>query len=508
MSQRVFVVDPLAVLFRPELTGHEALALDSTHVDVELLPPLARVAVTRCFTNRSNQIIEALLTLPPAVKYAVTYGLEVRINERTYRALARPAAIAQREQDAAMDAGRRTIRHELAAGGVQLISIAGIESNASVAVRIESVQPRIRTDRETALLSIGLSSDPKRWNHRLDDADAMTTTPSRHTATLCVTAEGLAVTLHKAEAHAPQPLASGESFRIDCADTIQLRVVSLGTRSLDHSAWHPEVLGGWQISLDKPLHPAASRSDWVHGEIVVGERCVHAIASRPLSTNAPLTANACAVLAFASSGDVEMAVPHDIGAMRREANVLYAGVNLAFVGAEGELPAGMPMLRKVALPSPPANPSEQRHPEVHFPEKLGPSITPQARPPSYRWIGWVLGILAAVLLINLVLLNPLPVLPLLGAFLVVSILNAIRLAPRSDAPVFVRLPLLTVFVLPTIAVLIGGEAISLPAFVASLVQPLLALPFFRGARKFTIAVGLLGVVCTIIAIVTQLSAKS
>ena len=50
----MLLVDPLAAFFRPALEGCAPLLIDSNHVEVTLLPPLAKIAVVRRFTNTTD----------------------------------------------------------------------------------------------------------------------------------------------------------------------------------------------------------------------------------------------------------------------------------------------------------------------------------------------------------------------------------------------------------------------------------------------------------------------
>ena len=65
MRENTLLVDPLAAFFKPALKGRTPLLLDTTHVEVTLLPPLAHIVAVRRFTNASDRLVEAVLTLPP-----------------------------------------------------------------------------------------------------------------------------------------------------------------------------------------------------------------------------------------------------------------------------------------------------------------------------------------------------------------------------------------------------------------------------------------------------------
>lgn len=163
------LVDPLAALFRHELSKVEPLVLDATEVEAELLPPLARVAITRRFSNTSCSLLEAVLTLPPTAQHEVVYGLIVTINGAAYHARARRRTDASSAHNAAITEGRRAILHELIADVAQLVSIAGIEAAAQVAVRIESIRPLNCPDDDLATLHISLTAEPRRVNRHLSD---------------------------------------------------------------------------------------------------------------------------------------------------------------------------------------------------------------------------------------------------------------------------------------------------------------------------------------------------
>ncbi|MBK9589004.1 MAG: hypothetical protein IPO50_10775 [Sphingomonadales bacterium] len=265
------LVDPLAALFRAEFSNIAPLVLDAIEVEVELLPPLARIVITRRFTNQIDSLLEAVLTLPPAAKDEVIYGLTVTINGTAYRAKAQPAARAQRFHHDALLEGRRAILHELLANIAQLVSIA-FEAGAQVAVCI-GASARSIADDESATLPIRLTSNPRQVNRHLSDADALLTSPYAHDATLTVFAKGLRVTVQN-----PQRLVtSGVSLPIHCAEPFTLGISSLGNASLDRSSCNVELRGGWEASshpaaksLSLPLHQinvTRNRADWMFGRM-------------------------------------------------------------------------------------------------------------------------------------------------------------------------------------------------------------------------------------------------
>ncbi|MBG0807946.1 hypothetical protein IY145_00680 [Methylosinus sp. H3A] len=328
------LVDPLAAFFRHELSKTEPLVLDSTEVEVELLPPLARVAITRRFSNTSCSLLEAVLTLPPTAQHEVVFGLTVTINGAVYHARARHHTDASSAHNAAIAEGRRAILYELIADVVQLVSIAGIEAGAQVAVRIESIRPLNRPDDDTATLHISLTAELGRVNRRLSDADALLTMPNTHDATLTVVAEGLKVMLND-----PQRLISpGESCPIDCRETIALHITALGDRSLDYSCRHVESPGGWEASsrpsaegFSQPMQPSGSvtsnRTDWMFGRMDTADREIRITAPMPDRDGDALSPNARATAAFAAAALAGAARRHD--PERRSASVLPSTLPIA-----------------------------------------------------------------------------------------------------------------------------------------------------------------------------------
>jgi len=127
LNRATLLVDPIAALFRTELSGSPPLVLDETSIEVQLVAPLARVLTARRFTNSSDQWVEAVLTLPPIAPDEILYGLEVWLDGVVYHALPQAPQAARRAQDVAVAAGRRAILYEVLEHGVPMISIAGIK---------------------------------------------------------------------------------------------------------------------------------------------------------------------------------------------------------------------------------------------------------------------------------------------------------------------------------------------------------------------------------------------
>jgi len=421
----MLLVDPLAAFFRPDLAGCAPLILDSTHVEVTLLPPLAKVAVVRCFTNTSDQLIEAVLTLPPIARQEVVFRLIVYIGGVVCEAIPRPAKRGRGAHDAAAADGRRAILYELVKNDIQMISISGIKPGEKVEVQIWSIKPLGRPAENKAMLLIPLSARHDAVMSVLTDADALVTTPTWHRATLQLDWNALQVTLHGQGA--PYEILSAEPVSIDCAAPIQLEIVPSDGGSLDHRAWQVDQVGGWEVTSARgfetfrhPMNPGGSlisdRSDWIFGVMETTQGKIRVTAPLPTEGIAP---NARALRAFAAAAFAESATPQDPDAVRYTANILSRQTSLAFIGPEGELPDEIPTMRKLALPEMlssektrrPAQPvalepfdygAPPAVPEPLLPRKTDNLTTPGARQPRHRsLLPWVLAVIALLLIVGM-----------------------------------------------------------------------------------------------------------
>jgi hypothetical protein len=544
MNGNMLLVDPLAAFFRPALEGCAPLVLDSTHVDVTLLPPLAQVVVVRHFTNTSDQLVEAVLTLPPIGQQEVAFRLAVYINGVHYDAIPKPAKHARRAHDAAVGDGRRAILYELLKHGIQLISIAGIEPGDIVEVQIWSIKPLARPEDNLARVFIPLSARHDAIMSVLTDADALVTTPAWHKATLAVDWASMQVTL--CGQGNPYEIMSRDPIRIDCAAPIQLEIVPQDGRSLDHSAWQVDQVGGWEVTSARgfetfrhPKNPGGSltsdRRDWIFGvmETVQGE--VRVTAPLPTEGIAP---NARALRAFAAAGFAESATPQEPDGVRRTANILSRQTSLAFIGPDGELPDEIPVMRKLALPemlSPektglPPQPVALEpfdygppppEPEPPLPRRVDDLHTPGARQPRRRLLPSAIAAIALLLIVGTFHFIDYPLPSRLVAILGLIMLCAMAFVPNEESPAWRRLPLLTVLLLPWIAALGAGPLlddftyggapppdwmmpIQYTLLVASAILPLALMPFMRGARRFTLALGIFNLSLTFFVTISAL----
>lgn len=533
----MLLVDPLAVFFRPDLEGRPPLTFDSTHVEVTLLPPLAKIAVARRFTNTSDARIEAVLTLPPIGRDEVVFRLIVNIGGVEYEAAPEPSKRARRAHDAAVADGRRAILYELLKHDIQMISIAGIEPGDRVEIQIWSVKALGRPQDDKAVLFIPLSARHDATMSGLLDADALVTTPARHPASLTVSSATARVTL--CGTGAPFEMAADRPINIDCAAPIQLEIVPIGDGSLDHSAVDVDQATGWEVTSERGIetfrHPAnpggsvtSDRRDWIFGVMATQQGEVRITA--PLLTEA-IGPNGRALRAVAAAGFVESGTPVEPAALRRLAHVLSRQSSLAFIGPEGEVSDELPVLRKLALsemlslentgqppqpvglepfdygPPPP-------EPGPAPPRRVDDQHTPGARDAGSRVAAWPLlaaGGLLAIFGVFQLIDYPLPY--RLVAILAVIALGATAVFPRDESGRR-RLSWLLVLVAPWVAALAAGPladdftyggGATPPAWMiptqfalltASAILPLGLLPYMRGARRFTLALGVFHLLLT------------
>jgi hypothetical protein len=553
MTGTTLLVDPLAALFRPALEGRAPLLLDKTEVEVTLVPPMAHIVVTRQFTNTTEQLVEAVLTLPPLAPQEVVFRLTVCFGGRLYEAIPQPAKRARHAHDDAIAQGRVAILYELLRNDVQLISIAGIKPGAQVKVQTWSIRPLVRPEENRATLSITLGAARNFPGYGLSDADAPVITTAYHSGTLMLNAAETLQVTHRPWNDLPEAVTSPEPVIIDCGIPILLDIVALEGGRLDHSEWQVDKPGGWEASavriadtLRGPMMPGQNvtshRTDWIFGVTRTDDSEIRVTAPLPTEEIAP---HARALRAFAAAGFVASATPLDVATVRRTANILSRQTSLVFIGPEGELPDELPMLRKLALPTmlasdgisadpqPPALepfPVEPPPaPRPSLPIKSNPitpgsslrdfdgkQINPGAMPPRSRlkWVKWVpaalvlLGIAVAFQSID----YPMP--PKLMAIVGLMLLSAIPFVPREGSPARRRLPLLTILPLPWIVSLLAGPLtddftygggapvpgwmipLQYALLAASALLPVFLIPIMREARRFTAVLGVLNFVLT------------
>lgn len=556
MNDSKLLVDPLAALFRTELAGLPPLLLETTHVEVMPLPPLAHVVVARTFRNSTDRMVEAVLTLPPIAPQEVVYRLIVTIDGIDYHASARPGKRARRAHDAALAEGRIAILHELLVGGIQLVSIAGIEPRAKVTVLIWSIRPLDRPQENKASLTVALSAKRSAAIFSLADVDALVTTAERHSASVSVNTDfpSLRVQL-TGQPYGDRNLTSSEDIGVECSTPICLHFDPVLGGVLDHSEWHVGKPGGWETTSERGIetfrHPRnpdgaviSDRDDWIFGSMQTRAGEIRVIAPLPSEGKHPnagglleIAPNARALRAFAAACLVDSATPQNPADVLLAANVLSRQTSLAFIGPKGEVSDDIPMLRKVALADmdsidvtsvppepatvPPFEYDMPAEPEPVLPRKTEDRSTPGARPPRYRWLTWGPVGLALLLVVAAFQTGDGPAVPLLAAFVILMSISALRFLPRKASPAWRRLPLLIVLPVPWIVSVVAeplmayGQRGRMPmaadgmipfqyALLAlSAVLPLGLLPIMRDARRFTLTLGILNLVLTFFAVLAN-----
>lgn len=153
-------------------------------------------------------------------------------------------------------------------------------------------------------------------------------------------------------------------------------------------------------------------------------------------------------------------------------------------------------------------------PEMRSPEKTGSPPRPVAREPLYRLPPWAMAAIALLSIFGIFHLIDCPLPHRMVAILGLIILGATAVLPSEESAARRRLPLLTVLVLPWIAALVAGPLLDdftyggapppdwmIPTqyglLIASAILPLVLMPYMRGARRFTIAVGILNLLLTL-----------
>jgi hypothetical protein len=144
------------------------------------------------------------------------------------------------------------------------------------------------------------------------------------------------------------------------------------------------------------------------------------------------------------------------------------------------------------------------------------SPRPAVRRPTYPWLTWGPIVLVLLWVLGLTRIVRLPFLPLLAAFVVLMILNALRFFPREGEPVRRRLPLLFLLALPWVVSLlcsplafapVGGDPAAQSRMVmfqqgllvVSIIFPAALLPALRGAWRLTGVIGVLNCLATFFA---------
>uniref|UniRef100_UPI0035AECDCD VIT domain-containing protein n=1 Tax=Dongia sp. TaxID=1977262 RepID=UPI0035AECDCD len=362
MSDAMLLVDPLAALLRPALAGIAPLRFEKTHVDISIVPPMANIAIERCFTNTTDQLVEAVMTLPPLAPHEVVYRLLISIGRRHHvEAVPQPARRARRAHDAAIHEGRVAILYDLLEHDVQLIAIGGVEPGETVQVQIWSTRPLARPDKDRAALTVNLAAGPDFPRRGLSEADAPVISGEYESGTLVVHASETIRATFRPWNDLPEIFPNHAERVFDCGVPIVLDFIALEGDNLDHSEWQVGQPGGWEVTAERNLETfrhalnpgggvTSDRTDWIHGVAKTDDGEIRVTAPLPTDEIAP---NARAFRAFAAANLVSSATPQDAAIVRRTANILSRQTSLVFIGPQGETADDLPMLplmRKLALP--------------------------------------------------------------------------------------------------------------------------------------------------------------
>ena len=339
---------PMAAQGRSGPAGLPALVLDETVIEVELVPPLAKVLIARRLTNSSDRLIEAELTLPPVEPDEVIYRLVVSVDGVDWPALPQLSGPARRAHDAAVAEGRRAILYERLEHDIPRLSIAGIEPGARVEIISWSIRPLARLGADKAALRIPLGSTRQADLTHFAGVNRGVTTSERHAATLRVGAGSRQVTLH-GQPHPDRLLRNHEAIDVEYSTPILLEVVALEAGSLDHCEWQVDKPGGWEATSERGIetfrHPAnpggwvaSDRTDWIFGVMSTPAGEIRVTAPLHSDGYAPtpqglhgLAPNAWGMRAFAAAAYVESAMPHEPDTVRLAAQIVDRRTSLAYI---------------------------------------------------------------------------------------------------------------------------------------------------------------------------------
>ena len=120
--------------------NNNPIPLKASSYSVDINKGLAKVRVSRKFSNEEAGPIEAVLTMPVGLDAVVT-GLEVEVEGRVLKATAHERGKARETYEEALDEGKLAVLHEELMHGVHILSIGKIAPKVSVCVTIDAVYP-------------------------------------------------------------------------------------------------------------------------------------------------------------------------------------------------------------------------------------------------------------------------------------------------------------------------------------------------------------------------------
>ena len=167
------MIDPLAAFLEDRIAHRHTIPLVSTALEVEIAAGLAAVTTTRVFRNEEERGIEAVMVFPVPV-HAALFDLEVRVDGRVLRGVARRQEAARDGYEAALDEGRLSVLHEEVLCGVHMLSVAPIPPGGTIEVAASWAQAASIMGRR-GQLRVPLTVGQVYGRSPLLDSDALTT---------------------------------------------------------------------------------------------------------------------------------------------------------------------------------------------------------------------------------------------------------------------------------------------------------------------------------------------
>lgn len=129
------------VMDRTKTRGVQPILTDVSY-KVKVKAGLARVRMTRIFTNNEERAIEALMTFPVPFDAVVT-RLKVENDGRKLRGVAQPKVKARESYEEAVDSGKAAVLHEELMRGLHMVSVANVLPGKEIKVETEFAVPLV-----------------------------------------------------------------------------------------------------------------------------------------------------------------------------------------------------------------------------------------------------------------------------------------------------------------------------------------------------------------------------
>jgi len=185
--------DPFVDLIHPHsITGEAPMVKLAFHVTIQ--GGLALVKSTRTYINKSDDPIEAVMSLPVSV-HAAFFGLSAEIDGKRYDAQAKPKHEALETYEEAIDQGKAAVLHEELLRGIHSLSVGNLGSGKTVVITTRSAE-LLRFHDGTGYLRIPLTVGDVYGVSPLEDVDTLATGGPIPEATLHVQYDGGSIELH------------------------------------------------------------------------------------------------------------------------------------------------------------------------------------------------------------------------------------------------------------------------------------------------------------------------